>query len=71
MKPEETAYVILRKYLPPPRNEGERNDDINIVQAMEEYAKRREAKRIDEAVTHHLAEVAKLQDEMNRLINEI
>jgi hypothetical protein len=28
-------------------------------------------KKIDQAVTHHLAEVAKLQDEMKRLINEI
>jgi hypothetical protein len=28
-------------------------------------------KKIDAAVTHHLTEVAKLQDEMNRLINEI
>ncbi len=28
-------------------------------------------KRIDEAVANHMAEVAKLQEEMNRLINEI
>ena len=32
------AEEILRKYLPPPTNEGEKNDDINILKAMQEYA---------------------------------
>lgn len=31
------AKEILRKHLPPPKNEAEKNDDINIINAMEEY----------------------------------
>ena len=34
-----TAEETLRKYLPPPTNEGEKNDDINIVKSMQDYAK--------------------------------
>lgn len=32
------AEKTFRKYIPEPTNEGERNDDINIVKAMEDYA---------------------------------
>jgi len=29
---------VLRKHIPKPINEAEKNDDINIIKAMEEYA---------------------------------
>lgn len=32
------AEEILRKYIPLPKNEGEKNDDLFIVRAMQEYA---------------------------------
>ncbi len=34
------AEEILRKHIPPPKNEGEKNDDINIINAMIEYSQR-------------------------------
>lgn len=33
-----TAEYVLRKYIPKPINEAEKNDDLNIIKAMEEYA---------------------------------
>jgi hypothetical protein len=33
-----TPEEILRKHIPPPVNEGEVNDDMNILNAMREYA---------------------------------
>ena len=41
-----TAEKILRKHIPPPTNNGELNDDVNIINAMEEFAQL----RVDEAV---------------------
>jgi hypothetical protein len=33
-----TAEEVLRKHIPSPNNEGEKNDDSHILKAMEEYS---------------------------------
>lgn len=33
------AETVLRNHIPSPKNEGEKNDDINIINAMQEYAR--------------------------------
>lgn len=45
-----TAKEILRKHIPEPTNEGEKNDDVNIIKAMEEYAKQISFEEIEKFV---------------------
>jgi len=33
------AEKVLRNHIPSPKNEGEKNDDINIIKAMQDYAR--------------------------------
>lgn len=68
---EEIAIEVLRKYLPKPTNEGEKNDDANIIKAMEEYANQlllEKDKALDASErlnTKHVGYIEKLEAELN------
>lgn len=51
-----TDIEILRQHIPAPKNEGEKNDDINILQSMNDFAmqeKQKEAIEFTEWIKEH------------------
>lgn len=52
-----TAEEILRNYFPKPTNEGEKNDDISIINMMKEYAQQESERSVNEFKDRFIREI--------------
>jgi len=65
-----TAEEILRNHIPPPKSEGEKNDDANIINAMHEFADQHKPKwiSVDDELPKELNQVLLFESKYNLIV---